>query len=347
MASDVDSLVDWGDFDEELRKKLKKVRTFDPNLLIEKINKKIIDQDVLVDTAVHAMSERLAQKKRKGPLFSVLLAGPTGTGKTEFAKAIASEYFDDPKAMYRVDCGSLTGGIITSLVGSPQGFQGGEGLLTKEVHNRPNMVVLIDEIEKAAPNKEAPILTMMLSLLDEGYLTDERTGQKVDFTKTVVVITSNAEHQEMAKLAAAFPAAEQAVDLQAAVKTALENKPFAPEWLARVQLVTTTKQLTPKGQAKICVLELKRLASQYDLTIDEKGVDVAILLQAVDIFKKFEGKGARDALRWVADKASKSFIDASNKGGRIIRLGWDPEGGRDGTGIITAQIVEYDPDFDS
>jgi ATP-dependent Clp protease ATP-binding subunit ClpA len=157
--------------------------------------------------------------------------------------------------------------------------------------------VLIDGLDFLDLRSATPFLTMMLSLLKEGYWTDNRTGEKVDFTQTVIVITSHAQHQETVKLAAAFPPAEQSVDLQAPVKTALENKPFAPEWLARVQLVTTTQPLTSKGQAEICGLHLKRLADQHSLTIDEKGVDIKVLFQALDVFKKFEGKGVRDPMR--------------------------------------------------
>jgi ATP-dependent Clp protease ATP-binding subunit ClpA len=112
------------------------IRTYDANHLIEKIKKKIIDQDVLVETAVLAMSERLAQKKRKGPLFSVLIVGPPATSKTAFGHALACEYFGSSEAIYDVPCVFLANNI-SGLLGTPPGWCGREGMLTTAVKNRP------------------------------------------------------------------------------------------------------------------------------------------------------------------------------------------------------------------
>ena len=131
------------------------------------------------------------------PLGSFIFLGPTGVGKTELARALAAFLFDDERAMARVDMTEYQERYTVSrLIGAPPGYVGYEeaGHLTEAVRRRPYSVVLFDEIEKAHPE----VLNVMLQLLDDGQLTDGK-GRRVDFTNTVVIMTSNLGSQVIAE----------------------------------------------------------------------------------------------------------------------------------------------------
>ena len=216
------------------------------------LHERVIGQDDAVDAVADAvLRSRAGVKNRQRPVGAFLFLGPTGVGKTELAKALASELFDDEAAFVRIDMSEyMEKFAVSRLVGAPPGYVGYDegGQLTESVRRKPYSVVLLDEIEKAHPD----VFNLLLQVLDDGRLTDSH-GRTVSFKNTVVIMTSNAPREALKGL-------------------------FRPEFLNRLDEILEFKELSAEQIRKIVSLQLKdfakRLAEQELLfEIDEKGLD--------------------------------------------------------------------------
>jgi ATP-dependent Clp protease ATP-binding subunit ClpB len=158
--------------------------------LEERLHERIVGQNHAVNSVAHAIRRsRAGISDQNRPIGSFLFLGPTGVGKTELAKALAEQLFDDPHSMIRIDMSEyMERHTVSRLVGSPPGYIGHEegGQLTEAVRRRPYSVILFDEIEKAHPD----VFNLLLQVLDDGRLTDSR-GRTVNFTNTIIIMTSN------------------------------------------------------------------------------------------------------------------------------------------------------------
>merc|ERR1711981_702957 len=158
--------------------------------LPEHLHERVVGQNEAVDAVPEAvLRSRAGLSRPNQPMGSFLFLGPTGVGKTELAKTLACELFDDEKFMVRLDMSEyMEQHAVSRLIGAPPGYVGHDdgGQLTEAVRKRPYNVVLFDEVEKAHPQ----VLNVLLQLLDEGRLTDGM-GKCVDFSNTVIILTSN------------------------------------------------------------------------------------------------------------------------------------------------------------
>jgi ATP-dependent Clp protease ATP-binding subunit ClpB len=204
--------------------------------LSEELHKRVIGQDEAVDAVADAvLRARGGLKDPKRPIGSFLFLGPTGVGKTELARALASYLFDDDRALIRIDMSEYQEKhSVSRLVGAPPGYVGYDegGQLTEAVRRRPYSVVLLDEIEKA----HSDVFHVLLQVLDDGRLTDGQ-GRTVDFKNTIVVMTSNAPKDALQQL-------------------------FRPEFLNRVDEIISFHRLTEAELKKIVDIQLVGLRSR-------------------------------------------------------------------------------------
>jgi len=168
--------------------------------LAEHLHNRIIGQDEAVELVSEAiLRSRAGLAREKAPAGSFLFLGPTGVGKTELAKALACELFDDEKYIVRIDMTEyMEKHSVSRLIGAPPGYVGYEesGQLTEAVRRRPYSIVLFDEVEKAHPE----VINILLQVLDDGVLTDGK-GRTVDFSNTVIIMTSNLGYRPLQELA--------------------------------------------------------------------------------------------------------------------------------------------------
>ena len=160
----------------------------------ERLHERVVGQDEAVEAVSNALRRsRAGLSDPNRPIGSFLFLGPTGVGKTELARALAEFMFDAEQAMVRIDMSEyMEKHTVARLIGAPPGYVGYEegGQLTEAVRRRPYAVVLLDEIEKAHPD----VFNVLLQILDDGRLTDGQ-GRTVDFTNTVLIMTSNVGSQ--------------------------------------------------------------------------------------------------------------------------------------------------------
>jgi len=255
------------------------------NKLVElpkKIKGKVIGQDDAVGKVVKAIQRnRAGLKDPNKPIGSFIFLGQTGVGKTQLAKVLARELFDNDDSLIRIDMSEyMEKFAISRLVGAPPGYVGYEegGQLTEKVRRKPYAVILLDEVEKAHPD----VFNMLLQVLDDGYLTDS-LGRKIDFRNTIIIMTSNIGARKLKDFGqgVGFGTASQRSQVDENARSVIENalkKAFAPEFLNRIDDVVIFNSLEREDIHKIIDIELVKLFSRigslgYNLTLSDKAKD--------------------------------------------------------------------------
>jgi ATP-dependent Clp protease ATP-binding subunit ClpB len=226
-------------------------------VLEDRLHQRVVGQEEAVEAVSDAVRRsRAGLQDPNRPIGSFLFLGPTGVGKTELCKALAQVLFDDENAMVRIDMSEfMEKHTVARLIGAPPGYVGYEegGLLTEAVRRRPYSVVLLDEMEKA----HRDVFNVLLQVLDDGRLTDS-LGHTVDFTNTIVVMTSNVGSQAIQEITKEGGSEQEMRD---AVKDALSAR-FLPEFLNRIDETIIFHPLDQKHIHRIVEIQIGRLVSQ-------------------------------------------------------------------------------------
>ena len=259
------------------------------NKLLEmntELNGKVIGQDEAISKLVKAIQRtRVGLKDPKKPIGTFIFLGPTGVGKTELAKVLATYLFDKPDNLIRVDMSEYMEKFsVSRLVGAPPGYVGYEegGQLTEKVRRKPYSVILLDEIEKAHPD----VFNILLQVLDEGILTDG-LGRKVDFRNTIIIMTSNIGVRDLKDFGSGIGFVTKAKadsgeeQMKATIKKSLK-KAFSPEFLNRLDDVIVFNSLSREDIHKIIDITLKELFTR----IEELGYKIELTNKAKDFLSE-------------------------------------------------------------
>ncbi len=235
--------------------------------LEERLSSRVIGQPEAVSAVARAVRRNRAGVSYKKKPVSFIFAGPTGVGKTELVKVLSADLFSSPETLIRLDMSEFMDKFsVSRIIGSPPGYVGYDdaGQLTEKIRRRPYSVVLFDEIEKAHPD----VMNILLQILDDGHITDAH-GKEVDFSNTVIVMTTNAGSTN-ATNAAGFgrTSAEQTEDR---TKKALSEF-LRPEFLNRVDEIITFRQLTEEDFVRIARLMLSDLSG----LLEAKGITLTV-----------------------------------------------------------------------
>ncbi len=235
------------------------------------LEQRVVGQDEAVRAISNAVRRaRAGLQDPNRPIGSFLFLGPTGVGKTELTKALASFLFDDDTAMVRIDMSEfMEKHAVARLIGAPPGYVGYEegGVLTEAVRRRPYQVILFDEVEKA----HSDVFNVLLQVLDDGRLTDGQ-GRTVDFRNTVIILTSN--------LGTEFLSTEEGGDTSHARAQAMAavRAHFRPEFLNRLDEIILFHRLTRANMDKIVSIQMARLSSlladrKITIALDKKATE--------------------------------------------------------------------------
>ncbi len=248
----------------------------------DELTNRVVGQEDAINKLVKAIQRtRVGLKDPKKPIGSFVFLGPTGVGKTELAKVLASYLFDKDEALIRVDMSEYMEKFsVSRLVGAPPGYVGYEegGQLTEKVRRKPYSVVLLDEIEKAHPD----VFNILLQVMDDGILTDG-LGRKVDFRNTIIIMTSNIGARDLKDFGAGIGFStgtrEENMDdiMRSTIQKALK-KTFSPEFLNRLDDVIVFNSLKREDIHKIIDITLIKLFSR----ITDLGYQVELTAKAKD-----------------------------------------------------------------
>ena len=238
--------------------------------LPEDLHKRVVGQDEAVTKVSEAiLRSRAGISDPNRPIGSFLFLGPTGVGKTELAKALAENLFDDEKNIVRIDMSEYMEKFsVSRLVGAPPGYVGYEegGTLTEAVRRKPYSIVLFDEIEKAHPD----VFNILLQILDDGRITDSQ-GRTVDFKNTIIILTSNLGANDIIEGIEGGEISKAAQDRVYAIL----RQSFRPEFLNRLDEIIMFRPLTRENIGGIVDIQLNRLAARLkaeglELEVTEK-----------------------------------------------------------------------------
>jgi ATP-dependent Clp protease ATP-binding subunit ClpB len=283
----------------------------------ETIGKRVIGQrDAVVAVSKAVRRARAGLQDPNRPLGSFLFLGPTGVGKTELTKALAGFLFDDDNAMVRIDMSEfMEKHSVSRLIGAPPGYVGYDegGVLTEAVRRRPYQVVLFDEVEKA----HSDVFNVLLQVLDDGRLTDGQ-GRVVDFTNTLIILTSNLGSQYLANL-------EEGEDVSKVEPQVMEvvRAHFRPEFLNRLDEIILFHRLGHEHMAPIVDLQVARVQA---LLKDRK-----IVIDLTDAAKRWLGRVGYDPVygarplkravqRYVQDPLAERLLGGDIPDGCTVRI---------------------------
>lgn len=250
--------------------------------MAEELSGKVIGQEEAIKKLARAIQRtRVGLKDPKKPIGSFIFLGPTGVGKTELAKVLATYLFDKDESLVRIDMSEYMEKFsVSRLVGAPPGYVGYEegGQLTEKVRRKPYSVVLLDEIEKAHPD----VFNILLQVLDDGTLTDG-LGRRVDFRNTIIIMTSNIGVRDLKDFGSGIGFASQSKQaneeeiMKSTIQSALKRV-FSPEFLNRLDDVIIFNSLQREHIHKIIDLTLGKLFSRikalgYNVELTEKAKD--------------------------------------------------------------------------
>ena len=286
--------------------------------LENELKKKIVGQDEAVHLVAQAIKRSRADLSGRRRPASFIFVGPTGVGKTELVKQLAEQLFDGPDPLIRLDMSEyMEKYAVSRMIGSPPGYVGYEeaGQLTEKVRRRPYSVVLFDEIEKAHPD----VMNILLQILDEGKINDAQ-GRTVDFSNTVICMTSNAGSSDQSAGSLGFNKSD-AQRSEEKTRKALAQF-LRPEFLGRVDEVIAFKPLTEETLQGIAALML----DEYKPGMEAKGIAYSYTPAALKaLVQKSQGGrfGARDLRRTirkaVEDPAAERLIDGTlASGGTLV-----------------------------
>ena len=287
--------------------------------LDQEIHKRVIGQDEAVKKVTEAIiRSRAGIKDPSKPIGSFLFLGPTGVGKTELAKSLAENLFDDENNIVRIDMSEYMEKFsVSRLVGAPPGYVGYDegGQLTEAVRRKPYSVVLFDEIEKAHPD----VFNILLQVLDDGRITDSQ-GRTVDFKNTILIMTSNIGSTYL------LDGINADGDISTAAREMVEGElknHFRPEFINRLDEIIMFKPLTKDNITHIIDL----LITNLNKRIEDKGISIEISKEAKEFIVK-QGYdpvyGARPLKRYlqktVETLAAKLILSDSLKEGDTIKI---------------------------
>ncbi len=291
---------------------------------------KVIGQDEAIQKIVKAIQRnRAGLKDPNRPIGSFIFLGPTGVGKTQLAKVLATYLFDSIDSLIRIDMSEYMEKFsVSRIVGAPPGYVGYEegGQLTEKVRRKPYSVVLLDEIEKAHPD----VFHLLLQVLDEGRLTDS-LGRSIDFRNTIIIMTSNIGTRQLKDFGqgVGFTTSKSAEQDNEHAKYVIQKalkKAFAPEFLNRIDDVVMFNALDKKHIFKIIDLEIRDLYKR----VESLNYKLKISAAAKDFIaeKGFDPQfGARPLKRaiqkYLEDEMAEIIIKASITEGDTISVGFD------------------------
>jgi ATP-dependent Clp protease ATP-binding subunit ClpC len=300
------------------------------------LHERVVGQDEAVEVVADTIRRaRVGLSEGDRPLGSFLFLGPTGVGKTELVKALAERLFATEKALVRIDMSEYREPhTVARLIGSPPGYvgYGDGGQLTEPVRRRPYSVVLLDEIEKAHPE----VWNVLLQVMDDGRLTDGE-GRTVDFTNTVVVMTSNLGAGK-ARRGIGFTASEPAAEADRMVGAA--KAAFLPEFLNRIDEIVSFKALERDQVERITALMVARVADRLRA---ERGIELAVddaLVQRLARDGFDEEFGARPLQRHVRRTLEKALTRAILAGEIVDGDRVEATGDADGGIVLAARHAE-------
>ena len=298
------------------------------NHLEKELHHRVVGQDEAVNAVVRAVKRgRVGLKDPKRPIGSFLFLGPTGVGKTELSKALAEALFGKEEAMIRVDMSEyMEKHSVSKMIGSPPGYVGHEegGQLSDKVRTQPYSVILFDEIEKAHPD----VFNILLQVLDDGHITDSQ-GRMVDFSNTVIIMTSNAGAKSIIdpkKLGFATKEDPQS-DYKKMKQNVMDEVKmiFRPEFLNRIDEVIVFHALEKKDMKQIVTLLCKEFTARVkkqlniSLTIRDSAKEL-IVEKGTDA--KYGARPLRRAMQTeLEDKLAEAILNGDIQSGDMVAIG--------------------------